>query len=352
MRRFAMSSILPAVVILALGALGCRAGSANDAAPIARAEYCSTLAKAQCGSLVSCCHDAGVTTDDATCLSREQRACEALSADAESKGYVYDPQAAGNCHAGATLFHDGCAARQPGFWESRDVVDACSRIFHGTAALGATCRVDEDCAPSDEALVGCRRDATTGSGSCAAIPRANRGEVCNLKAGDASTFIACKSDAICTGEGASAGAPVITRCMGPSGIGQPCDPGDGRTCADGLFCHPDTKQCLRPRGLGESCAAVPCAEPHVCQPTTNLCVDRIGVGDACRASDLCAIGASCIATRCAQLLPEGAACNEYIQCQSYNCTLTGASSGTCGKVYGGTSSNGVDLYACRAIEVK
>ena len=338
----------------ALAGLGCHSSASDDAAPIARADYCSKLAKDACTRLVSCCNAAGITTDDDTCLSREQSSCESQATIAEAKGYVYEAQAAGNCLEGAKMFHQGCATRQPGFWESRKVIESCARIFHGTARLGDPCKLDDDCAPAGDSIVGCQRDGKASpAGKCVAIARANRGDKCNLQPDGATAFVGCHNDAICVGPRSTTGAPLETRCAGPAAIGQPCNSSDARTCADGLICDPEGNACTAPRAIGEKCGAVPCASPYVCQWTTNRCVAKLAVGERCRASDLCVDGAACVGGACRELKLEGDTCTNYEECLGRTCKFTAgdASKGVCGKAYGG-SVGGVDTSACRVIQVK
>jgi hypothetical protein len=340
--------------VFLLVALGCRS-SAEGAEPIAREDYCQKLAKDACSRLVTCCNGVGITTNDETCLAREVSSCETQATTAETKGYAYDPQAAGDCLAGTKMFHDGCATTNPGFWASRGVVEACARVFHGTARLGDACKLDDDCAPSGESIVGCdRRAGATTAGKCVAYPRANRGEPCNLQAADGTgSFVGCKNDSICVSAPSSTGTPGPTTCTGPAAIGQACTPGDYRMCADGSTCDPTTHACTAPRGLGETCGSVPCASPYVCQWTTSKCVEKIAVGAACRTSDFCVGGAACVGGTCRTLSPEGTACSSSDECMSRYCQFTAGDyrNGTCSKVYD-ASTGGVDTSACRAIQVK
>ncbi|MEO7093856.1 MAG: EB domain-containing protein [Polyangiales bacterium] len=351
--HFAGSALLLLSLSLATAGLGCSASAPEGAAPIARADYCAKLAKDACSRLVTCCNAAGITTTEEACTARETSACEAQATVSETAGRIYDELAAGNCLAGAALFQAGCATKQPGFWESRGVVDTCARVFHGRVPLGAGCKGDDDCAPSPDAVVGCTVTAGDTAAKCTPIPRANRGEKCNLTPDDSGTFVACKLDSICIGLPTTSGVTGETRCRGPAQVGEACLAFDPRTCADGLSCDPDRKLCTAPRKLGETCGTLPCEDPLVCQYTTNRCVAKIPLGESCRASDLCVDGAACVRGLCTAVKREGEKCIGSEECQSSYCMYESPDpdSGKCSKVYVG-SSGGVDTSTCRAIEVK
>ena len=164
-------------------------------------------------------------------------------------------------------------------------VKLCAAAFHGTQAVGAPCRLVEECAqPSNGDAVFCVRPQASGAtltdvGTCTLAPHAQLNDSCHAT---------CDADGVCIGQSgtinvaSSGAAPATTACYLADGLrcGAGCQPAKllGEACAtpvecaDGLTCANDSR-CGTPGALDEPCSiANDCADGLECNAGT--CANR------------------------------------------------------------------------------
>jgi hypothetical protein len=117
-----------------------------DAAPIPQADFCTTPAAKMCTGFASCCGASGFTANEAACETNFKTACAAEVSQVAAAGYSYDGSVAAACYGGLGAELNTCAVSVPAN-ERSAINTTCSRVFHGTVAIGGMCKTSSDCAP-------------------------------------------------------------------------------------------------------------------------------------------------------------------------------------------------------------
>lgn len=164
-------------------------------------------------------------------------------------------------------------------------VRLCASAFHGTQAVGAPCRLVEECAqPSNGDAVFCVRPEPTGTvsasvGTCTLAAHGQANDDCRSS---------CAADGVCVGQsstvnvGNPSAPPTLTACYLADGLrcGAGCQPpklagdacSEASECADGLTCGSELV-CIAPIALGGPCSlGVDCADGLECD--SGACANR------------------------------------------------------------------------------
>jgi len=137
-------------------------------------------------------------------------------------------------------------------------------------------KLDEPCEPLREPLCGDDLVCTTRVenditvGSCR--PRVASGSACTYSTPDA-----CPDDEYCRITSDVGVKPATGTCMPKPGLGEECRYGSlgAAPCADGQFCHPDSKLCAQSKHLDEACSidrecfSTRCSAAGKCVPLTE-----------------------------------------------------------------------------------
>ena len=205
---------------LLLAAAGCARtsspGSSSSSGPVPLNQLDSEYAQAFCTGYGNCCGSKGFAFNLATCIANVQSQIN-LSAICASP-HVYDAQAAGDCMADiqSTLSSCGNTGVQ---------VPVCASMCTGTAAPGASCAMNWDCASSDAGTAVCElaMGDTSATNSCKLEVHATVGDSCNQTC-------AASSD----GNGT-----ICTYLNAPStSVDLECYVSDGLYCAPDAICRP------------------------------------------------------------------------------------------------------------------
>lgn len=251
-----------------------------------------------CESMSPCCSKAGRTANVTQCKAFYTVVIGSTSS--------FDPAKASDCLAEVKA--GGDAICNDDFSGAR----SCKHVFDstGTAALGATCKSDSDCAPSAEGSVECASSYSGGKTTHA----------CQLQ------IVGKVGDGPCVGtiDGSSSSSYSSGSDEGIPTRAYLCDVGQG------AFCKSSSHKCEKIASVGGACSGFDshqCDKSAYCDTTNAKCVARKAVGQACSSWDQCADGAYCDmdAAACKAKVAEGASCSTSSECLSDNC-----SSGKCG----------------------
>jgi hypothetical protein len=282
-------SSLIAIFLLATLALGACGDDSSGGSGTTK----DALFQELCAAADECCKAAGKANSVASCVAFYT----AFSADKTA-----DPANVQTC------IDKIKALRSTGaFCANDDAADAeCDGIFSsgsagGTKQPGEACESSGDCArPADATEANCVTTFTSGpEGSkeeqyCIATVTRKEGEACE----DLAKGYEAECDKV-----AGAYCDFSTKkCKLPGTEGQPCSPGNSRTCKPELYCASDG---------GTATCAPKIAAGAACKPFSNGCAD----GTYCGPSETCE----------AQL-PDGAPCQNSESCSSQSCL-----NGTCNK---------------------
>jgi len=323
-----IASVLSGAALVVACSSGDGATGVTFSGPIPLDQYCADYATAVCNPIESCCASSGIPVDDARCRSQAITSCQNQVASYQSKGRLYNANAASECLSSYGTLFDGCYARPSSDPFVKASSEACARVWTGAAALGATCTSASDCAPPASGEVECRYGGTAGS-TCAL--RAKVGDTCGSSSGSTS-YVNCETGLTCKYQSGSTPAKYV--CTARASAGAACDPVDYRSCIDGLACDPTTKICGNPPAVGSKCmgsGTSACAAPGYCDTKTMICAAPGGVGAVCvpySTPSQCNTGLTCdsVAKTCVALKADGEACTSSTQCLSTRC-----SSGKCSR---------------------
>jgi hypothetical protein len=260
---------------------GASSGSSGGVAP--RTGAPEEFIKSFCGMVGACCTGYGRSTDGSPCRTFVDQ------------GGPFDPLRAQACldqFSALTKLHPlACAT-----FQSPD----CVLGARGTAALGATCTRDTDCAPSEAGIPRCRS-------VCTLERRGKLGETCTR------TFALDGSQSLLNGAVEADGytmcwekdglvCDATTKKCGPvHDLGKPCDPFQ-LECGSGAWCPQQTgATCSAPLAIGGECvptAAVPqghyCDAGGYCDAASKKCKALDAVGAACAQAE----GFKCVTGTC------------------------------------------------------
>ncbi len=209
--------------------------------------------------------------------------------------HVYDAQAAGDCMADIQLTLSSCG-------NTGVQVPVCASMCTGTAAPGASCAMNWDCASSDAGTAVCElaMGDTSATNSCKLEVHATVGDSCNQTC-------AASSD----GNGT-----ICTYLNAPStSVDLECYVSDGLYCAPDAICRPLV-------GPGGSCTnQTACQAGYYCDLTSSTCVPNVAAGAACPRQVECSSNDYCDNNNtCAPKKVAGAACSGTIgECERGRC---------------------------------
>ncbi len=264
---------------------GASSGSSGTVTP--RTGAAEEFIKAFCSLVSACCTGYGRSTDGSPCRAFVDQ------------GGPFDPLRAQSCldrfAAQTKLRPLSCAT-----FESPD----CVLSPAGTAAPGASCTRDTDCAPSEAGVARCRS-------VCVLERRGKLGETCTH------TFGLDGSQSLLSGAVETQGYTVCWE-------------------KDGLVCDSTTKKCAPPHDLGKPCnpTQLECGTEAWCpQQTGATCSSPLAVGGECVPATqvpqghYCDAGGYCdgVGKKCKALDPVGADCTqaEASRCVTGTCNASG-----------------------------
>lgn len=295
---------------------GAPGGGGQDAGPtpVALADFCDLLARAQCTRAQTCGHIDATRFD--ACVRARLVVCN-------------DPTFAGAAYAGLVTF-DGLQARRcldehPAFScvvAFGELNEPCYSVFVPDAGIGQRC--SQDLRSCREGL--CRVDSSNVCAACQAFAQLNEscsGRVCQSDlrcVGDAGmqTCVARLSDgASCSSPGQCASGQCVTRLDGGTfcgGLtaGEPCETFGGAVCEPASYCAGAQYRLDATQGLTVV--------------TTGLCAPRTSDGGTCVYGQLdtsCPGNAPCLDGRCVRpgafTRDAGAQCSNDRHCVSGSC---------------------------------
>ena len=249
-----------AVVWTLLAACGGKSAE-SGVAPVALSDVPAKAVAAFCTGYGNCCASKGFAFNATACAANHQVNPDTICPAPE----VYDPQAAGDCIAELQAAYSACSL-------SRTAMSACDRVCIGTAAPGASCTSDSDCA-----------QPAFGTASCAWQNASSAALVCVVrvpgKEGDACSST-CTKSADGNGLACDSGVPVV-------GVTN-SQPSGAASCYtnDGLYCS-----------------------------TNSVCQPLVAIGSSCTAGDVCVNGAYCTTAQiCGPQKAAGATCDTPLEC--------------------------------------
>jgi hypothetical protein len=273
---------------------------------IAIADYPQRSTEAECTFNVRC----GLFPDEASCLAYLHATVDPSPAAAVAAGKLsYSGE-----HARACV--DAVAAASCDLTDrtARVVPEACTQVFTGKLAEGATCGFSSECQSLDCMVPTCNSACCLGT--CGpATPTANIGESCATSD--------CVDDAFCD---------ATDTCRALLAAGSSCN--DPSQCQYGLGCvglTPGTPgSCGALPKIGEACPDQTCSEAGAVCNTAGTCV-AVGLPGAPCTLDLdCSSYFHCDATQhCAPYPTTGMACNGQCSDNSWCNAPAGQTSGTC-----------------------
>ncbi len=236
--------------------LACSGSSSSSGDPIPLAQIPTELAKSFCAAEQACnpfLYQFAFTNTDCVALATQEFA-QASYNDiqvAVNAGTVkYDGNLARSC--ANDIANGACAVLD------NNTPDSCQKALSGSAATGAACDIDQECA----GVARCDTSSGTCPGKCA--PRASEGVDCGAD-GD------CVLGAVCS--------PVTQKCVAPAQIGDDCGGNVAGNCAAGLLCIGDDKDNKK---AGK------------CQTSAATLVGTDGAACDLQAGPWCAAGFSCV----------------------------------------------------------
>jgi hypothetical protein len=279
------------VVLLAAAACG---GSSS----VPLDSFGSKAQSAYCSYAVRC----EIYADQASCKADNPTTAttQGVISEINAGKVTYDEAAAGKCldeYAGLD-----CDAFVEDPLQFVNLLIDCGKVFKGTIADGAACKIDQDCISG-----GCNTTAPC-TGTCATTT------VYIPEGGDCSSGGTCVYGDVCK----TSGTTMTCQKPVPVADGQPCDQSTD-LCVPGDIC--DTT-CKKLGGLGADCTTVPCAFPNGCDPTSMKCITPPAIGSPC-ASSQCLPDAYCDSTNtCVERAGINQACASA-QCQEgLTCDVT------------------------------
>jgi len=263
----------------------------TSAAPVALSDVPAKAVAAFCTGYGNCCASKGFAFNATLCSVNANNQLDPASI-CPAPG-VYDPQAAGDCIAELQAAYSACSL-------SNTAISACGRMCNGTAAPGASCTRDSDCA-----------QPAVGTVSCTFLNASSAGLVCVVdvpgKEGDA-----CSATCTTSAEGNDRACNVFaTSTANPQ-------PGGTVSCYtnDGLYCN-GNYVCQPLAAIGSSCTASGvCISSAYCDFTTNRCAAKGALGASCSDAFSCGDGMYCTTAQvCAAKKAAGATCQTPLECQ-------------------------------------
>jgi len=277
---------------LAVGSVtGCSEGKSTDSAVTAAMTatpdaWSAELARRYCENLAGCC-DARPTSEQ---LDRCATAYKtAFSEENARRAARWDAALAGQCLTEVAAV-PACATDA----QLRMGSASCEQVFdlsRGTAAEGAACAEDLDCAEPQGTSVYCDSVCVHE----AASPRGAAGDACGTTCesfGDGASE--------CSGSGVAGAQCYVNdglycgadnRCTALAAAGAACD-GGVVYCAAGNYCGPEST-CTPQRAVGEACGDDGECASGVCDPDAGKCVEPGVAGARCDDTRDCAAGFSC-----------------------------------------------------------
>ncbi len=233
---------------------------------------------------------------------------DSLIALVKSGKVKYDATQAGNCLAGMKVNCNDLS--------NMGEVAACAATFTGTAAVGAVCGVNEECASAWCS----KKDSNCSQGTC----QTKLAAAAACAGGDT-----CVTGYICNGGTCVANTPAK--------IGEACG---SVSCVAGAYCNYNASNvCAAVGDVGATCQqASECKSGLTCKtdPTgTGNCAAAAKVGDTCTislGSNECGKGLACVGGtvgtpgKCGAVVAVGGACTSPLQCYGYD---VGCLGGTC-----------------------
>lgn len=298
--------------MLRFGALLSVAAMACSGPSIAFSDLDQELQQARCERLARC----GIFPDEASCMTFSRIVPDASLAGAVAAHKVsYDGERAKQC-VDATA-KQSCDLTTH---DSHLGLKACSEMYSGTVAGGASCSIDAECASGTCELPALCPEKECCIGTCRAAQSPGKAGASCAKTRDCVDGLACGAD---------------KTCHAPGDVGASC--GSDRECGDGLGCvgivgtSPGTCRLLP--HAGEPCPYLRCADENVrCDDAnTHTCVPFGLPGDPCPMGTECAFGIECEAAtqRCREFPTLGMPCDSACGGDSF-CSFEGTSTmGTC-----------------------
>ena len=251
MRRVASVALLGCFFLACSGSTSSSSGD-----PVPLDQIPAELAKSFCAAEQACnqfLYDFAFTNTDCVSVATKefaQASYNDIQAAVTAGTVKYDGNLARTCVN--DIANGACAALD------NNTPDSCKRALAGTAATGAACNVDEECAGDAR----CDTSAGTCPGKCA--PLASAGVACSAD-GD------CALGAVCS--------PVTQKCVAPAQVGEDCGGGVAGDCAAGLLCIGDDQDNKK---AGK------------CQTVAATLVGQSGAACDLQAGPWCADGLSCV----------------------------------------------------------
>lgn len=265
----------------------------SSAAPVALSDVPAKAVAAFCSGYGNCCASKGFAFNATVCSVNASNQLDPASI-CPAPG-VYDPQAAGDCIAELQAAYSACSI-------SNTAVSACDRMCNGTAAPGASCTRDTDCAQPAVGTVSCMYQNGSGAGLvCVVDVRGKEGDACSST---------CTTSADGNDRSCDSGV-VASGTANPQPIGAAsCYTNDGLYCNSNYVCQPLA-------AIGTSCTGSDvCISSAYCDFTTNKCAAKGALGANCSDAFGCGDGMYCTTTQvCAAKKAAGATCTTPLECQ-------------------------------------
>jgi hypothetical protein len=274
-------------------ALGAGCGSNGSASSL------NGFVSQYCDIFRPCCMAAGLRSDGAQCRSLLGGLAPASS---------YDAAAGEACLAAMRA----AAMAGPALCETGETPPECENVFGatGTAAPGATCAEDEDCAPSAQGKVKCEGAFQSGGGEI---------RKCQVQV----VGTAGSSPCVATIDGS------FTYYFGTDddvvSLGYTCN------VADGVRCDGTTNVCVALKAVGAACASsTDCVRNAYCDGVQDTCAALKALGADCSLDAECMANAFCSSTTntCSARKAAGATCGKSAECVSKDCVNSKCGAGS------------------------
>jgi len=325
-------AVLAMLFVVACSDADLPAGGLTDG-PLGRETVADAIAQWRCDGFATCCEDAGIELDRATCLEVQRGKRLQKWSKQEAFRFGFDQEGAAEC---ARALSDTTPTCPPG------LAGMCGRVFDGILELGEPCTRKRQCRGWHQGRVACI------DGRCA--QRRAPGDDCARVCDDAGN---------CSGRGVCDLCRTGSRCSTDEAGNQRCVVIETRTVGEGGNCHPPqqpfpvgTESITKPEcdeglwcgpasgGDGEVCRPlvsrggrcgffVPCEPELVC--SDGVCADPVPqtAGEPCSSDRACA-SARCAAGICAtrviadlgEACPDGRECADGLFCHPIDVRCT------------------------------
>ena len=246
--RGRLSATLPLVFLA--GLVACK----SDGDPLTAQTYCAEKAKRECTRVHALC---AWPDEGASCEATRTAIC---ASEAPVAGRVFNAGNAEACLAKVDATY--AAPITATSWAA--LAEVCGRVYEGTAALGAACTANADCASPnvcDPAVKLCGPAKTLGPGA-----------LCNDPGSE------CPANEYCAPLETN---PSVRQCRARPGMAMACS--TSVPCAPALRCEGNV--CVARLGTGQACLANADCTSGLCDPWSRVCVQQLAFAPGSRSCD-------------------------------------------------------------------